>query len=94
MSLYSITYYLSDNHHNESDDLSRKIKSLGGWAQILPSVWLVNTSLSSEEITDSLTEVMNSADLLFVSNVNENNSGKLHPGALEWIKSRVDDSKK
>ncbi|MBY0754379.1 hypothetical protein K5V21_02810 [Clostridium sardiniense] len=86
MSVYMITYHLNHHHHHDEDsNLTRKIKSLGSWAQIMPSSWLVYSEFSAKEINDSLKEVIEEKDLLFVSEINKNHSGSIDERALSWI---------
>lgn len=90
MSVYLITYHINGHHHYDADDnLSRKIKSLGSWAHFMPSSWVIHTELSSKEIVDSLKDLFDEKDLLFVSKVTEDNSGCLHPSALNWIMEKT-----
>lgn len=67
-------------------DLIGKIESLGRWAQFMPTSFLVNTSLSADEILNELSPTIGSRDLLFVSKVNSNDVACLTPQVKEWIK--------
>ncbi|GAA0077878.1 hypothetical protein UT300005_22560 [Clostridium sp. CTA-5] len=85
MTTYLITYHLNHHQHGQDDNLSRKIKSLGSWGQIMPSTWVIVSSMTSEEITHSLKEFLEPKELLFVSKLTNDNFGILPSGALPWI---------
>ena len=96
MSVYLINIHLGHvhdencgHHHHHDSNLERKIQSLGAWAHILPTAFVIETELNAEEITNSLNEVKDSNDLFFVTKITEDFNGAMHPKALEWIKNRI-----
>lgn len=64
-----ITYDLCEPNQNY-DDLYAYIKSLGRWARITESVWLVVTENSCEEIRNSINKITDSDDRVFVGELN------------------------
>lgn len=101
MSVYSVIYYLNENHscgcgcenHDHSnheyidieDRLVGKIKELGAWAYFMPSSYLVNTTYSAEEILSSLQPIVGKSDLIFVSKVDSKTSASVNPEVISWI---------
>lgn len=78
-----------EEHHHHHSDLPRKIQSLGAWANIMPTTLLVHTEMTAYEIKLALDEVKQDNETFFISEINENNAGSIHPGALTWIESRL-----
>lgn len=66
-------------------DLIGEIEGLGRWAQFMPTAFLVNTSLTSNEILEKLAPTMGEKDLLFVSKVDSKDVASLTPQVKEWI---------
>ncbi|SFC87623.1 hypothetical protein [Clostridium uliginosum] len=89
MNVYLITYHLDHHQHDENDNLSRKIKSLGSWGHVMPSAWIVTTSMTSEEIKSSIETVIEANTLFFISKITPDHAGFLHKGALPWISECV-----
>lgn len=89
MKLYQITYYAAEVHHHHHSNLPRKIQSLGAWAQIMPNTFLLHTELNANEIKLALNEVKQDNEIFFASQVTEENSGSLHPGAHTWIENHL-----
>lgn len=73
------------HHHHADENLIRKIKSLGSWAHLMPTNFLLNTSISAEEILDNLKDTVNTQDMIFVSKVQSKNSACLTPAVVDWI---------
>ncbi|MEG0307573.1 MAG: hypothetical protein RR636_06495 [Clostridium sp.] len=76
-------------HHHHHSNLPRKIKSLGTWANIMPTTFLLNTEMSSNDIKVALDEVKASNETFFISEITSNNAGSMHPSALAWIETRL-----
>ena len=76
-------------HHHHHSNLPRKIQSLGAWANIMPNTLLVHTDMNANEIKLALDEVKQDNEFFFVSQVMEDNSGSLHPSAIDWIEKRL-----
>lgn len=85
----SCNHHHEHDHHHHHSNLPRKIQSLGSWANIMPNTFLVHTAMNANEIKLSLDEVKQDNEFFFVSQVIDDNSGSLHPGALAWIESRL-----
>ena len=66
-------------------DLIGVIESLGRWAQFMPTSFLVESSLTCDEILDKLAPTIGSRDLLFVSKVNSKDMACLTPQVKDWI---------
>lgn len=92
------------NHEHEHDencgcggdpdyDLITEIETLGRWAQFMPTAFLVDTTLNSEEILDRLSPTIGSRDLLFVSKVTSNDVACLTPQVKAWIKKVESENK-
>lgn len=84
------------NHHHEHGedcecggdadyDLIGEIECLGRWAQFMPTAFLVNTSLTSDEILEKLAPTIGERDLLFVSKVDSKDVASLTPQVKDWI---------
>ena len=100
MTIYAITYYLKEDshscgcgdehhhHHQHTRDdyaITGNIKSLGAWAHLMPTSFLVKTDLSAKDILVKLKEFIEEKDLLFVTEVSKDNVASLTPGVVEWI---------
>ena len=100
MSAYLITYFISDtcgcgcshdNHEHNHQEPSEgkiiaKIKSLGSWGHVMPEAYVIKTDLSSAEILNELKSVSNVGDLLFISQLDKDNTECSNPAVTEWIK--------
>lgn len=77
------------HHHHHHSNLPRKIQSLGSWAHVMPTTFLVQTELKANEITASLNEVKQDNETFLVSAIQGNYGGSIHPNALAWIETRL-----
>lgn len=91
MSLYLVTYHQTVHDHDVSHNVSGKVRSFGAWAHIMPSAWLVNSEMTAEEINLSLKEVINEADLLFVTKVTKDYAACIHPDAITWANEKIEE---
>lgn len=62
-----------------------EIECLGRWAQFMPTSFLVNTSLTSNEILEKLAPTIGERDLLFVTKVDSKDVACLTPQVKDWI---------
>lgn len=93
----------SENEHEHGEncgcggdpdyDLITEIETLGRWAQFMPTAFLVDTTLNSEEILDRLSPTIGSRDLLFVSKVTSNDVACLTPQVKDWMEKVESESK-
>ena len=74
-------------------DLITEIETLGRWAQFMPTAFLVDTTLNSEEILDRLSPTIGARDLLFVSKVTSNDVACLTPQVKDWMEKVESESK-
>lgn len=84
-----------DHHHEHGEDcgcggdadydLIGEIECLGRWAQFMPTAFLVNTSITSDEILEKLAPTIGERDLLFVSKVDSKDVASLTPQVKDWI---------
>jgi hypothetical protein len=76
-------------HHHHHSNLPGKIKSLGSWANIMPTTFLLHTEMNSNDIKLALDEVKEDNEIFFISQITLDNDGSMHPGALAWIETRL-----
>lgn len=102
MNTYLITYYLKEeshscgcgdhdhhhHHHEERDDyeVTAHIKTLGAWAHLMPTSFLVKTDKNSEEIVSFLKDFLEEKDMIFVNKIDKEDLASLTPGVVEWIR--------
>ena len=68
MARYIITYDLSEPGRNY-DELYKRIKSYGNWAEITESSWAIETDQKSTEIRDYLNQALDNNDKIIVGNI-------------------------
>ena len=61
------------HHHEERDDyeVTAHIKTLGAWAHLMPTSFLVKTDKNSEEIVSFLKDFLEEKDMIFVNKVDK-----------------------
>ncbi|WP_437629381.1 hypothetical protein [Clostridium paraputrificum] len=77
------------HHHNEERDdyeVTAHIKTLGAWAHLMPTSFLVKTDKNSEEIVSFLKDFLEEKDMIFVNKVDKEDLASLTPGVVEWIR--------
>ncbi len=76
------------HHHEERDDyeVTAHIKTLGAWAHLMPTSFLVKTDKNSEEIVSFLKDFLEEKDMIFVNKVDKEDLASLTPGVVEWIR--------
>ena len=103
MNTYLITYYLKEeahscgcgcednheHHHEVRDDyeVTAHIKTLGAWAHLMPTSFLVKTDKNSNEIVTFLKDFLETRDMIFVNKIDKEDLASLTPGVVEWITS-------
>ncbi|MDU3411657.1 MULTISPECIES: hypothetical protein [Clostridium] len=76
------------HHHEEHDDyeVTAHIKTLGAWAHLMPTSFLVKTDKNSEEIVSFLKDFLEERDMIFVNKIDKEDLASLTPGVVEWIR--------
>ena len=76
------------HHHEERDDyeVTAHIKTLGAWAHLMPTSFLVKTDKNSEEIVSFLKDFLEEKDMIFVNKVDKEDLASLTHGVVEWIR--------
>jgi hypothetical protein len=85
--IFSINYDLRRPGQDYSG-LYEAIKSCGPWWHYLESTWLVDTSLTAEQIWKTLSGHVDKNDRVLVIGVTQQYQGWLSSTAWEWINSR------
>lgn len=89
MSALLITYDLNSPGQNYKD-LHEAIKDLGPWWHYLDSTWIVSTSLTPNQVVDSIRTKFDSSDELLVIDITgDSYQGLLQKEAWDWIKKVV-----
>jgi hypothetical protein len=87
--VYLITYDLRQPGRNYAD-LFVAIKNISGlWAHPLESVWLVDTNLSANDISNQLKPRLDGNDLIFITALGRDYQGILLPVFWDWLRNRV-----
>ena len=85
MSVLLVSYDL-DGPSRNYEDLYEEIKSYGGWAKPLESVWFIDTSQSVSSVRDNLRSKLDSGDKLFVVKMRKNWATSFSNDATDWLK--------
>lgn len=86
--VYLITYDLNKPGQNY-EELYKAVKALGGWWHYLDSTWLVDTTLSAQQVSDRLVAHIDKNDRLLVIRVTSDYQGWLTNKAWEWINQHI-----
>ncbi|MEG0295791.1 MAG: hypothetical protein RR620_03665 [Clostridium sp.] len=89
MSVYLIVYNQMVHDHMATFKVSAKVKSFGTWANFMPGSYLVETEMNSVQMKEEIEKVIASEDFAFITKIDKDNAGCVHPGALAWIAERV-----
>ena len=86
MTMYAICYDLK-TPGQDYGKLREAIKKIAGngWWHYLDSTWLVSTSMSAQQISDTLRATMDQNDGLLVIRVTSEYNGWLPKEAWEWL---------
>lgn len=88
MSVYLISYDLNKPGQDYSS-LYEAIKNLGAWWHYLDSTWLVDTSLTSSQISNHLNSIIDKNDCLLIIRVTNDYAGWLPEKAWAWLRSHM-----
>jgi len=82
------TYIISYDLVNEGNygELYNAIKSLGKWARVVESTWIVVSDKTCAEVRDYLLEFMDDDDRLFVITSSRESAWKNVRCSNEWLK--------
>lgn len=86
--VYLVTYDLKQPGQDYSN-VHDAIKSCGAWWHHLESTWLVDSSLSADQISKRVLQHIDPNDSLLVIGVTSEHAGWLTKKAWDWINSRV-----
>lgn len=87
MTAYIISYDLIKSKDYES--LYSAIKSLGKWARVVESTWVVTSDKTCTEIRDYLLKYMDNDDRLFVTQSSSIAAWKNVRCSNEWLKENL-----
>ena len=85
--IYAVNYDLKRPGQNY-EELYKAIKGLGANWHYLGSTWLVDTTLSANQIWAKLAPHVDKNDSFLVIGVTKDYSGWLTPDAWEWLNAR------
>jgi hypothetical protein len=85
--IYAINYDLKKPGQDYSD-LYDAIKSCGEWWHYFGSTWLVDTSMTAQEIWQKLAPCIDKNDRVLVIGVTRDYQGWLSQDAWDWINAR------
>lgn len=89
MSCLLITYDLN-KPGQDYKELHETIKGLGDWWHHLDSTWLVDTSLTVDQVAERIVKVIDSSDRLLVVNISgDSYQGYLTEDAWQWIRKHI-----
>lgn len=88
MPAYLITYDLNKTGQDYKK-LYDLIKELGSWCHYMDSTWIINTSLSPNQIVKHLESAFDSNDRLFVVEIKKNYQGLLTEEQWKFINESI-----
>lgn len=89
MATYIISYDLVKAGAKDYTNLYNAIKSLGKWAKVVESTWVVVSELSIVEVRDSLTLHMDATDRIIVAKSGNAGAWKNVICSNEWLKTNL-----
>lgn len=82
---YAVIYQLK-NKTKDYSNLFNKIKSYGTWMHYIDTLWIIQSSLSADAISESLFPFIDqSKDYLLVIRITSEYQGYLPKDAWEWM---------
>jgi len=87
MSTYIISYDLEKQ--DDYGPIFEKIKSLGQWARVVESTWVLVTDLSSTDLRDSLASVVSSGSRIIVVKSSGEGAWRNAICSNEWLKTNL-----
>lgn len=88
MAVFIISYDLNRPGQNYPD-LYDKIKSLGSWAHILDSTWLIDTNKTAKEVFDSISPCLDSTDKIIVIEAKNHWHAILTEEIYTWLRTHL-----
>jgi len=89
MTTYVISYDLVKAKSKDYTELFDAIKTLGKWAKVVESTWIVVSDMSSVEIRDALTKHMDASDRIIVVQSGSVGAWKNSICTNEWLKNNL-----
>ncbi len=85
-----ITYELHEEASKDYSNLYAAIKEVSGiWNHPLTSHWLIQTSLTPQQVWDRLAGHIHKNDLLMVVRLTNSYSGWLPQATWDWLRSKL-----
>ena len=85
MARYIVSYDLSQPGQ-DYDDLYKRIKSYGSWAEVTESSWAIETDQTAKEILDYLKPAMDHNDRLLVGRLGTSAWTGLSKKISDWLR--------
>lgn len=73
-------------HYHLDAQLTAIIRSLGAWAHLMPTSFILKCDISAEEILDKLKVAVKDKDFLFVNKIEADTCASLSSDVIAWIK--------
>ena len=90
MAVYSITYDLNkETSSKDYNGLYRVIKSFTAWARICDSSYVVETSMTPDQMYDAFAPYLDDNDYLMIFSVARPYSGRNTTDVIEWLRQRM-----
>ena len=86
MAVYLITY--EPNNKKNYDLIQERISKLGDSIRPLSSLWLVNTTLSYNELYNHVIAVAERYDMFYITSIGSAGIGRLDLEDTNWIKNK------
>jgi len=85
-----MVYLISYDLYRPAQDyegLISDIKSIGPWAKMLKSAWLVDSKLTASQIYDHVVKHLDKNDRIMVNEFTSNHRGYLNQDIVDWLKA-------
>lgn len=86
--VHMISYDLNKPGQNY-DNVHEAIEGLGVWCHYLESTYLVNTSLSLDDVQSKVTSCLDASDRMIICEINKPINGWLSEEQWNWINSNL-----
>lgn len=87
VAVFIVTYDLNKKGQ-EYDAVIDKIKSLGAWAHVLKSAFLLDTALSASQVFNAVYSVIDENDRLLIQQLTSSWQGYLNKDFIDWVAKR------
>ena len=93
--MYLIAYQVRQSNGRSINDVREGIEDtiveFGEWWRYFGDVWIIDTDMSADEMTDVLRERMHPQDDLLIAGIQPPYQGWLHPSAWEWLNKKTEE---